>query len=80
MRQFALVFFVAVTASCTELPDVAPPVDNGTIDYPDLVPLGSITRDEAAIAANAVDVEADVANRLAGLRARAAELRTVQFD
>lgn len=80
MRTFVLLVAITALVGCTELPDVDPPVDNGDVDYPDLVPLGSLARDQEAIDTQAIDTEQSVASRVAGLRARAARLRTFQFE
>lgn len=79
MRNTTALLF-ALLAGCAQLPDVAPPKDQGDIDYPPLVPLNTLDVGTEDKEAQALETEQSVANRVAGLQARAARLRAVEFN
>lgn len=82
MRSLVLLIGCAAIACCTQLPDIAEPVQTGAEDpgYPALVNLSTLELTADAADARAQGLEQTVAARVSRLKARAAALRGVEFD
>lgn len=82
MRAAFLVPLVIGLAACGALPDV-PQATNVTAvsnDYPDFVPIQSVVLAKRESEQKNLETEEELEARLAGLRARAARLRTVSVE
>ena len=80
MRNLPPLLLIAAFAGCTNLPDIPEPPGSVSADYPPLVPLDQLPTDTAAVDAEALRTEQEIAARVASLRARAARLRSAEVN
>lgn len=82
MRARTILPVTALLAACSTLPDLPLPKDGLDKDatYPGFVPLERVTMEDAAAQERNAETEEALEARVAGLRARAARLRTAQTE
>ncbi len=82
MRVGTVLLISAFLSSCGTLPDVPLPRDGVDKDaaYPDFVPLERVVLENATAQSDNEETEEALEARVAGLRARAAQLRKAQTE
>ena len=80
MRKILLLMVVTGLSACGSLPEV-PQVEEGLAQsgtYPEFVPIRDVIFEQRAAQDRALETEEQLEARVAGLRTRAAQLRTAQ--